>query len=145
MHWPSVIAMFKWPLAVLLSLCAAVVPAGEAEREPPLPRVDKASETKRQDALPPGVLSFVEKPAPTTQQRPAAISLQDATAIVRQAYGGRVVSATEAKAPGKPSAGKGERASGADDERGYRVRVDVDGRVKTVFVDRRGRIRKPGR
>lgn len=59
------------------------------------------------------------------------VSVEDATAIVRQAYGGRVVSAgaaTARPAPGRPK------------ESGYRVRVDVDGRVKTVFVDARGRI-----
>ena len=61
----------------------------------------------------------------------SGVSLEDATAIVRQAYGGRVVSADAATAhpaPGRPK------------ESGHRVRVDVDGRVKTVFVDARGRI-----
>ncbi len=58
-------------------------------------------------------------------QPKGGISLEDATVIVRQAYGGRVVSATAARKDGEP---------------GYRVRVDVRGTVKTLFVDRRGRI-----
>ena len=60
----------------------------------------------------------------------ARLSLNDATAIVLQAYGGRVLSA---------AAGE-RRAEDGTTERGYRVRVDVEGTVKTVFVDRRGRI-----
>ncbi|MCY3840918.1 MAG: PepSY domain-containing protein [Gammaproteobacteria bacterium] len=66
------------------------------------------------------------KPAAQTR-----VSLKDATAIVRQAYGGRVVSAAAARARPEPDRGR---------ESGYRVRVDIDGRVKTVFVDDRGRI-----
>ena len=66
--------------------------------------------------------------APPAQQSPS-ISAQDAAAIVRQTYGGRVVSAVEAK-----------RNINGEIKRGYDVRVDVEGRVKTVFVDRRGRI-----
>ena len=86
------------------------------------------------------------------------VSLEDATAIVRQAYGGRVVSAASATArpqrgPPEPSAGEregpaprkepsaGEREGPAPRKKdGHRVRVDIDGRVKTVFVDDRGRI-----
>lgn len=68
------------------------------------------------------------KPAP--RDAAARVSLKDATAIVRQAYGGRVLSATEA--PRRHADGKSER--------GYRFRVDVEGTVKTVFVDPRGRI-----
>ena len=60
---------------------------------------------------------------------PAPISLRDAAAIVQQAYGGRVVSA----APGA-------RRTTAGAEPGYWIRVDVRGRIKTVFVDLRGRI-----
>lgn len=62
----------------------------------------------------------------------APISLQDAAAIVQQAYGGRIVSA----APGT-------RRTAAGEEPGYWIRVDVRGRIKTVFVDRRGRIHEP--
>lgn len=69
-----------------------------------------------------------DREAPASNPRPS-ISAQDASAIVRQAYGGRVVSATAAT-----------RNVGGKTERGFNVRVDVDGRVKTVFVDRRGRI-----
>ena len=63
----------------------------------------------------------------------AAITLSDAAAIVRQSYGGNVVHGTEAPQPAD------EGAEGAR----YRIRVDVDGRVKTVFVDPAGRILKP--
>ena len=58
--------------------------------------------------------------------RHTGVSLADAVSIVRQAYGGRVVSAAPATVRG---------------ERGYRVRVDLRGTVKTVFVDARGRLR----
>lgn len=61
------------------------------------------------------------------QDRP--ISMQDAIVIVQQATGGRVVSAS----PGK-------RRTNAGAEPGYWIRVDVRGRIKTVFVDQRGRI-----
>lgn len=67
-----------------------------------------------------------EEPASNS---PPSISAQDASAIVRQAYGGRVVSTTAAT-----------RNVGGKALRGFNVRVDVKGRVKTVFVDRRGRI-----
>jgi len=54
------------------------------------------------------------------------ISADEATAIVRRKYGGRVISVTPV------NGGKG----------GYKVRVLVDGgRVKTVHVDKNGRIR----
>jgi len=61
-----------------------------------------------------GLLMLAEK---------AGISMQQATAIVRRATGGRVVSASPTK--------KG----------GYKVRVVLDGgRVKTYKVDRNGRM-----
>lgn len=69
------------------------------------------------------IFSSAEEKAPPASE--AGVSLKDATAIVRQAYGGRVLSATTARRDGEP---------------GYRIRVDVDGTVKTLFVDRRGRI-----
>lgn len=53
------------------------------------------------------------------------ISLRDAVTIIRQAYGGRVVSAHPTLVRGLP---------------GYRVRIDISGTVRTVFVDARGRI-----
>ena len=65
--------------------------------------------------------------AAAAQDRP--ISMQDAVVIVQQATGGRVVSA----APGN-------RRTNAGAEPGYWIRVDVRGRIKTVFVDLRGRI-----
>lgn len=67
--------------------------------------------------------------AATATAERAPISLRDAAAIVQQAYGGRVVSA----APGA-------RRTTAGTEPGYWIRVDVRGRIKTVFVDLRGRI-----
>ena len=107
-----VIAMFRRPFAALLAfgatLCAGYAPTGEAP-----------SERQAQ-----------QRPAPAPQQPAAGISLQDAIAIVRQTYGGRIVSA------------KAHSADGRAD--GYRVRVDVDGRVKTVHVDLRGRILEQG-
>lgn len=55
-----------------------------------------------------------------------AISLEEATEIVRRAYGGRVLSATPVTKNGK---------------RGYQIRVLLDGgRVKTVFVDSNGSV-----
>ena len=52
------------------------------------------------------------------------VDFEDAVAIVRQAHGGRLVSA---KAVSRPT-------------RGYRIRSDVDGRVKSLFVDAQGRM-----
>jgi len=82
-----------------------------AEKRPPSPEEDQKDEPLRRE--------------------PARVSLEDATAIVRQAYGGRVVSSSRATA--RPESARPK-------EPGYRVRVDIDGRVKTVFVDDRGRI-----
>ena len=57
----------------------------------------------------------------------STISLEEATDIVRRAYGGRVLSASPASKNGK---------------KGYQVRVLLDGgRVKTVFVDSNGSVR----
>ena len=63
--------------------------------------------------------------SPAAQPRPA-ITAKDAAAIVLQAYGGRIVH----QAP----------ATGVDGEPGHRLRVDVGGRIKTVFVDAAGRL-----
>lgn len=62
----------------------------------------------------------------------AGLSPSDAANIVRQAYGGRIVSVVEATLDARSESG--ERVHG------HQVRVDVDGRVKTVFVDASGRI-----
>lgn len=69
--------------------------------------------------------------AATAAAERGPISLGDAAAIVQQAYGGRVVSATP-----------GLRRTATGTERGYWIRVDVRGRIKTVFVDLRGRIHR---
>lgn len=71
-----------------------------------------------------------ESAAPATEAA-ASISAQDAANIVRQAYGGRIVATTPAT-----------RASEGKKQSGFRVRADVKGRVKTVFVDSSGRIRE---
>ena len=71
-----------------------------------------------------------ESAKPAERDAATRVSLKDATAIVRQAYGGRVLSATEAQ----------RRGADGQSEPGYRFRVDVEGTVKTVFVDSRGRI-----
>lgn len=65
----------------------------------------------------------------SASSEPASISRQDAANIVRQAFGGRIVAAVAAQ-----RVVEGERRSG------FRVRVDVRGRVKSVFVDSGGRI-----
>lgn len=62
----------------------------------------------------------------------AAISQEDAANIVRQAYGGRIVAVVDATLDARGDGGKPVH--------GHRIRVDVDGRVKTVFVDESGRI-----
>ena len=62
----------------------------------------------------------------------AGLSQSDAANIVRQAYGGRIVAVVEATLDA--------RSEGGEPVHGHQVRVDVDGRVKTVFVDASGRI-----
>ena len=110
--------MPKMPFAFLLSVAVALTPSlalgGEAARGA------AAAEAPRRG----------ESVEPAKRDAAARVSLKDATAIVRQAYGGRVLSATEAQ----------RRDADGKSERGYRFRVDVEGTVKTVFVDARGRI-----
>lgn len=62
----------------------------------------------------------------------AGLSQGDAANIVRQAYGGRIVAVVGATLDA--------RSEGGEPVHGHQVRVDVDGRVKTVFVDASGRI-----
>ena len=118
--------MRRWLLAVALAFAAVAVHPVEShgldakQSEPP------ADDQRQPPAREPG-----PKKPPADDDTRSRISLEDATAIVRQAYGGRVVSAASAEA--RPAAKRPK-------ERGHRVRVDVDGRVKTVFVDGRGRI-----
>lgn len=74
-----------------------------------------------------------EAGGPTEGAAPVAgLSQNDAANIVRQAYGGRIVAVVEATLDARSEGGKPVR--------GHQVRVDVDGRVKTVFVDASGRI-----
>ena len=104
------------------------------EREGLAPRNKEPSAGEREGLAPRKKEPSAGEPAPKDEaSKPAErsrVSLEDAKAIVRQAYGGRVVSAAAATARPEPARQK---------ETGYRVRVDVDGRVKTVFVDSRGR------
>ena len=110
--------MPKRPFALLFSVAVAFAPSvaqgGEAA-----PAGAQAEAPKRGEPV-----------EPATRHAAARVSLKDATAIVRQAYGGRVLSATEAQ----------RRDADGKSERGYRFRVDVEGTVKTMFVDSRGRI-----
>lgn len=116
--------MPKTPLAILLSVAVALTPAAA-----PAGAVARGG-----DAAPGGAAAEApqrgESAEPARREAAARVSLKDATAIVRQAYGGRVLSATEAQ----------RRDADGKSERGYRFRVDVEGTVKTVFVDVRGRI-----
>lgn len=74
-----------------------------------------------------------EAAAPVETAAPVAgLSQRDAANIVRQAYGGRIVAVVEATLD--------DQGEGGRTVRGHRIRVDVDGRVKTVFVDASGRI-----
>lgn len=117
----SVVGMHRYVLGVVLVLGAL---AGYAADAPQTTEPADAPAEKR----PPPPEQDQNEPA---RPEPARVSLEDATAIVRQAYGGRVVSSSRATA--RP-------ATARPKEPGYRVRVDIDGRVKTVFVDDRGRI-----
>ena len=132
---PPQLAMRRSILVAAFALGSPVVFAGEAPEErteqAATPAVDQPSSAGERKGLAPRK----KEPAPDDEaSKPmdhSRVSLEDATAIVRQAYGGRVVSAAAARARPEPARRK---------ESGYRVRVDVDGRVKTVFVDARGRI-----
>lgn len=145
-------------LCAVLCACAALAAAiGRADsegRQPAQSEVPPSAEAP-QPVAPPGnaddhapannrhIVPASTRPAPSTtdtrivakvRQRPTrpAITLDDAAAIVRQSYGGNIVHRDAAPQP----AGDGAR---------YRIRVDVDGRVRTVFVDPSGRILKPPR
>lgn len=142
-------------LCAVLCACAALVAVGRADSDGGQPAQSDvpASAEAPQPVAPPGnaddrapadnrqIALASARPAPSTtdtriaakvRQRPTrpAITLDDAAAIVRQSYGGNVVHRAAAPQP----AGDGAR---------YRIRVDVDGRVKTVFVDPAGRVLKP--
>lgn len=110
--------MPKMPFAFLLSVAVALAPSGAQGGD--AASGDAVAATPKRG----------EPVEPAKRDATARVSLKDATAIVRQAYGGRVLSATEAQ----------RRAADGKSERGYRFRVDVEGTVKTVFVDSRGRI-----
>jgi len=114
-------AMRKWLFVVTLGLGAACIPGTPVVAADDRTRDAQAGDAPAEEA--PG-----KKGDDAKRSR---ISLEDAKAIVRQAYGGRVLSADAAQARPAPKRPK---------ESGFRVRVDVDGRVKTVFVDARGRI-----
>lgn len=119
----SVVDMLRYALGVGIAVGALAGYAADAPRaaaepaEPPAEMRPPPPEQGRHNEPP--------------RRAPARVSLEDATAIVRQTYGGRVVSSSRATA--RPESARPK-------EPGYRVRVDIDGRVKTVFVDDRGRI-----
>ena len=71
--------------------------------------------------------------ARAAETKNARVSLEDATAIVRQAYGGRIVR----RARVANIAGENEPPKS-----GFRFRIDVQGRVKTILVDSAGRTRE---
>ena len=117
-------------LVAALALAAIVGHAGEAPQE-----TGERGEPPVGERRPPAQ----EPPAgngASERAKRSEVALEDATDIVRQAYGGRVVSAAKATA---------RRTAAGPREPGYRVRVDIDGRVKTVFVDMRGRIHENAR
>ena len=104
-----------------------VAPPGNADDRAPADNrhIVPASARPAQSTTVTRIVAKVRRPAPRL-----TITLDDAAAIVRQSYGGNVVHRAIAAQP-------------ASDEARYRIRVDVDGRVKTVFVDPAGRILKP--
>ena len=137
--------MRRSALAAVFASASLVGLAGEApetKTEQPDPPADEQRPARESEGLAPRR----KEPEREGAERAAKsrVSLEDATAIVRQAYGGRVVSAAAATARRErrqePSAGEREGLVRRREDSGYRVRVDVDGRVKTVFVDSRGRI-----
>ena len=105
----------------------AVAPPGNADDRAPADNrhIVPASTRPAQSTTGTCIVAEVRRPAPRL-----TITLDAAAAIVRQSYGGNVVHRDAAPQP----TGDGAR---------YRIRVDVDGRVKTVFVDPSGRILKP--
>ena len=129
--YPPRLAMRRCALVAVFAAVSLAGYAGEAPEER-TEQVDPPADQQPPDRAP---SAGGREPAPKDGAGKSAessrVSLEDATAIVRQAYGGRVVSAAAATA-------RPERAR--PKESGYRVRVDIDGRVKTVFVDDRGRI-----
>lgn len=131
------------------ALCGVQPAAPEPDRQPARAEAPQAAtenrsatdETPRTEqsaaALPEGdiVAERPVRPAPAGRApaarrvREAAVTLDDAAAIVRQNYGGRIVQ-------------RARLGNGAQAHRGarFRIRVDIGGRVKTVFVDAAGRI-----
>ena len=121
--------------AVLCACCCIAISAGpqpgtgnrddrpdDQSGAPPRPAAPAGERADSQHDAP---VPAQSAPLAAAQPRPA-ITAEDAAAIVLQAYGGRIVH----QAP----------ATGANGEPGHRLRVDVDGRIKTVFVDAAGRL-----
>ena len=131
------------------ALCGAQPAAPEPDRQPPAraeapaatedhSAMDETPRAQQSAAALPESRSVAERPvqpgpaarAPATRRvREAAVTLDDAAAIVRQSYGGRIVQ--RARLGNDAQAHRGAR---------FRIRVDIGGRVKTVFVDAAGRI-----
>lgn len=132
------------------ALCGAQPAAPEPDRQPPAraeaPQAatedraapDETPRAQQSAAAPPESRIVAERPvqpvpagrSPATRRvREVAVTLDDAAAIVRQSYGGRIVQ--RARLGNDAQAHRGTR---------FRIRVDIGGRVKTVFVDAAGRI-----
>ena len=109
------VALLATALLAAPALGAAQGFVAKDDKETPRQRAAKESPVKRSGA------------GPTHSSRSASIeqvTLEDAVAIVRQAHGGRLVSAQSVRRPVP----------------GYRIRIDVDGHVKSLFVDAQGRM-----
>ena len=106
-------------LAALLFLPAfGAARAFDAEKDKEPPKELSATRSAR------ALSSLEERPTPEALAKAERVTLEDAVAIVRQAHGGRLVSAKSVRRP----------------KSGYRIRIDVDGRVKSLFVDAQGRM-----
>lgn len=122
-------ARMAW--AMLSACCAglsAAQPDAAAQGDPPAEQrgAPAASAPAPEQAESPHAGPGASPNPPAAEQPRSAITAEDAAAIVLQAYGGRIIQQAPAtSAEGKP---------------GHRLRVDVNGRIKTVFVDVSGRL-----
>ena len=119
----SALAGVKRTVAALLAAALLALPAfGAAQGF--VAKEDKDRPTQLRARENAKALAPPEKPAAESIVKAERVTLEDAVAIVRQAHGGRLVSAKSVRRPAP----------------GYRIRIDVDGRVKSLFVDAQGRM-----
>ena len=111
--------------AMLCACCCTAISADRPDDQSGAPAQPTAPAGERADSQR-DAPSAAQSAPPAAEQPRSVITAEDAAAIVLQAYGGRIVH----QAP----------ATGADGKPGHRLRVDVDGRIKTVFVDVAGRL-----